>query len=116
LRSFAARLRLAAWEDETPSPVTWLLPREAALFTGRDIVDIERVRLHTKRERDGRNRVTVFYDAAELRQVFGVRNGTMKLALLECTLYQLRREFANATDSELMKWIGACITLRSTRC
>jgi hypothetical protein len=115
LRSSAAWARLTARKDETPSSVTWLDPREASLFTGRDIVDIQKVPLHTRRERDGRNRVRVWYDAAALRQVFPVRNGTMKLALLECTLYQLRREFANAADSELLKWIGACITLRSTR-
>ena len=115
MRSSATWLRLTARKDEAPAPITWLDPREAALFTGRDIVDIERVPLHTKRERDGRNRVMVWYDAAELQQVYRVRDSTMKLALLECSLYQLRREFATCTagGAERMRWIGECITLRS---
>jgi hypothetical protein len=112
-RSDPTWLRIIA-RSEPPAPdPTWLTEKESALFTGRDMGDIARAHLPTRRERDARNRVTVFYDADVLRQVFRPRDARLKLALLECSVWQLKREFVNTGDPELMKWIGECITLRS---
>jgi hypothetical protein len=91
--------------------------REAVLFAGRDIADLEHIpSLHTRRERGCRRgqHTTIFFDAAELRQVFRVADAQMKLALLECSMWQLRREFSACTNTELMRWIGECLILRST--